>query len=387
MSILILPESIFYLIKSFLTRRGNYIQEFHCLSDREMEIEYEDYKTPSKNSWHTFLNTTQQLRQLKYKSLDIILTDKYVKKYVETEEFRNQIHSLISNKKKQLNFIIQHDHRKILQDNNNYNYFNDCHFLQLKFRNINLNYNNFFYNIEILSLFGCKGIKELTNFPILKILDVNELSDLETISNLSSLQQLYIIDCKRFASVTNVPQLTLIAMDKDFLYPINQIKHLVIHSKMNKLLPYPENYVSLICFHSIIMNFPSLLHLKELHLNSIPSLHKIEHLLNVEILHIYQCNQLYEIDFSTLLKLKKLFIVECNALRTMIVNCSSSINSIQMIRNPLLTLVDLQTKVGSLSIQTYSLSLQITVRQHIKYPCQRIHTSGKVFFQFSQEDI
>ncbi len=351
-----------------------------------MEIEYEDYKT-SKNSWHTFLNTTQQFRQLKYRSLDLILTDKYAKKYVEKEEFRNQIDSLISNKKKQLNFIIQQDHKIILQDSHK-SYFNDCHFLQLKFRKVNLNHNNssFFDNIEVLSLYGCKGIQELTNLPILKILDVNELPDLETISNLPSLQQLYIIDCKRFASVTDVPQLTLIAMDNDFLYPINQIKHYIIHSKVNNLLPNPENYVSLICFHHITINFPSLLHLKELHLNCIPSINKIEHLLNVEILHIYQCNQFNEIDFSTLLKLKKLFIVECNALRTMIVKGCSLIHSIQMIRNPLLTLIDLQTNVSSLSIQTYSLARRVTVRQHIKFPCQRIHTSGKVFFQFSKED-
>ncbi len=198
-----LPDLVLDIIQDFLTPRNefNVLEMLNTMnSEKELELFELCKKKDIDETWRNLMNTTKRVRELKRKTVHILLKGISALYYMIDEVFRQRVDGLLHNPRNQLHISFSEDGRKAFKLRNAS--FDGCYKLRLQ----NVLFSDFpgLSHIRILQLHRCKTYEKILHVNNIETLVLSGCHTIEAIGDCSRLTQLFV----RSSSLRDISNLT-----------------------------------------------------------------------------------------------------------------------------------------------------------------------------------
>lgn len=199
-----LPDLVLDIIQDFLTKRNvfNVLAMMDTVRSEKdlLLVLYGKRDIEVDETWRNLMNTTKRVRELKRKTVHILLKGIYALYYMIDEVFRQRVDGLLHNPLNQLHISFSEDGRKAFKLRNTS--FDGCYKLRLQ----NVLFSDFpgLSHIRILQLHRCKIYEKILHVKNIETLELNGCHTIEAIGDCSRLTQLFV----RGSSLRDISNLT-----------------------------------------------------------------------------------------------------------------------------------------------------------------------------------
>ncbi len=206
-----LPDLVLGIIQGFLTLRSLHVGEMDVRSTLNFEDELiaDGLADVDDAAWRNLMNTTKQAKELKKKTIYLVLKDDFALRYMNDEIFRARVDGLVYNRRNQLQIKFRSTQAPFIIRNGSWDGCNKIRLSDFKSA-VDL---STLQNVRILSLHNCQGNGTIYNMSKIEALDLSNCNAIESISNCPRLTRLNVYHCATIRDISSLTNLVTLRIE------------------------------------------------------------------------------------------------------------------------------------------------------------------------------